>query len=190
MVTFLRSVLILLLALWAILAQAADLKGIEQELSDSMITTKITAKYTQNKNLNPLKISVSTLNGIVTLTGFVKDHQALAEAITLAKATKGVTYVDADKLEIKPVNTVFTDTYITVKVEAAVLKAKLFDDESIPLVSVNAKTNNGIVTLTGEVKNNASIIAILKRVNTIRGVKKIISELQVSKDSDEASNML
>lgn len=159
---------------------AADLKNIEQELSDSVITTKITAKYTKNKNLNPLKILVSTDDGVVKLTGHVKDKQAFVDALRLAHKTKGVKSVDTDNLIIKPVNTGLTDAYITAKVETAVLKAKVLDDESIPLAGINAKTNNGTVTLSGNVKSNASIIAILKRVNAINGVKKIISYLQVN----------
>ena len=161
-------------------SQAADLKEIEQELSDSVITTKITAKITKNKNLNPLKLNVSTLDGIVTLSGHVKDKQEFVDALRLANSTKGVKSVDTDNLDIKRVNTSFTDAYITAKVEAAVLKAKVLDDESIPLVGINAKTINGTVTLSGDVKGNASIIAILNRVNAVRGVKKIISTLRVS----------
>lgn len=158
----------------------SDLKGLEQELSDSVITTKITAKYTENKNLNPLKIAVSTQQGIVKLQGFVKNKQAFVEALRLAKNTKGVKSVDTDNLEVKRVNTALTDAYITAKVETAVLKAKVLDDESIPLVGINAKTTNGVVTLSGRVNSNTAIIAILRRVNAIHGVKKIISYLHVN----------
>lgn len=159
---------------------AANLKNIEQELSDSVITTKITAKYTEKNNLNPLKILVSTKNGVVKLSGHVNDKQAFVDALRLAKVTKGVKSVDTDNLEIKAVNTSITDAYITAKVETAVLKAKVLDDESIPLAGINAKTINGIVTLSGNVKSNASITAILRRVNAINGVKKIISYIQVN----------
>jgi hyperosmotically inducible protein len=160
--------------------QCAELKKIEQELSDSVITTKITAKITKDPNLNPLKISVSTLNGVVTLKGYVKDKKAFVDALRLAKNTKGVKSVDTEHLDIKRVNTAFTDAYITAKVEAAVLKAKVLDDESIPLVGINATTTNGIVTLSGNVKKRTSILAILKRVNKIKGVKKIVSTLHVA----------
>ena len=34
--------------------QASNLKEIEQDLSDSLITTKITARFTESKNINPL----------------------------------------------------------------------------------------------------------------------------------------
>jgi hyperosmotically inducible periplasmic protein len=158
----------------------ADLKGIEQTWSDSMITTKITAKFTQDRDLNPLKISVSTQHGTVSLTGHVKDNAAFVKALRIAKNTQGVKSVETEELIIKPVNTAITDTYITAKVETAILKAKVFDDESIPLVGISAETSNGTVTLRGKVKNNQSILAIVKWTNKVRGVKKIISNLEVS----------
>lgn len=159
-------------------AVAGDLADIKQEFKDSVITTKITAKFTKDKDLNPLKISISTHGGVVVLTGYVKDKNAFVKALRLTKVTQGVVGVNARDLVIKRVNTALTDTYITTKVEAAVLEAKVFDDETIPLVGINAKTNNGVVTLSGEVKNRSSILAIVRRVNTIHGVKKIISYLE------------
>lgn len=178
--SFLRLIFMTLLVFFVIQTNAADLKKIEQKLSDSVITTKITAKFTKNKNLNPLKLSVSTTDGVVKITGYVTDNRGFVDALRLANSTKGVVLVDTDGLEIKRVNTALTDTYITAKVEAAVLKAKVLDDESIPLVGINAKTINGVVTLSGQVNSKAATYAILKRVNEIRGVKKIISKLTIN----------
>ena len=174
-----RYGLITLLIAFVMNANAADLKKIEQDLSDSVITTKITTKFAKNKNLNLLKLHVSTEDGVVTLSGHVKDNQAFVDALRLAKSTKGVSSVEVDDLEIKQVNTPFTDAYITAKVETAVLRAKVLDDESIPLVGINASTTNGVVTLSGSVKNSSAIGAILKRAYAVKGVKKIILNLQV-----------
>lgn len=176
--------LLLLAAFSSNIAQADNAKNniqkIEQTLSDSVITTKITAKFTKDRDLNPLKIKVSTHNGNVTLSGHVKNNAAFVKALRLTKNTEGVKSVDTEDLIIKPVNTAFTDAYITAKVETAILKAKVFDDESIPLVGINANTVNGTVTLSGTVKSDKSILAIIKWTNKVRGVKKIISNLQVS----------
>lgn len=161
---------------------AADLNAIEQDISDSVITAKITASFTEYTNLNPLKISASTEDGVVTLNGYVKDRQAFVDALRIAKTTKGVKRVRASNLYIKKVNTAFTDAFITAKVETAVLKAKVLDDESIPLVGINATTTNGVVTLSGTVSSAQSIDAILKRVNAIHAVKKIITHLKVKED--------
>lgn len=181
--TFLHFLNAMLLLIMANVAHADNnLKEFEQEVSDSVITAKITAKLAGNQNLNPLKFYVSTEHGVVTLKGYVKNRKTFVDVLTVAKTTKGVKEVETDDLIIREVNTALTDTYITAKVEAAVLKAKVFDDESIPLVGINAKTINGIVTLSGEVKKHKSIVAIIKRVNNVRGVKKIISNIQVSKE--------
>ncbi len=161
------------------LGYAAPLKKIEASLSDSVITTKLTAKFTKDTQLNPFKVYVSTNHGRVTLKGHVKNKEAFIEAIRVTKSTKGVRSVNADQLEIKPVNTAFTDAYITAKVETAILKAKVLDDESIPLVGINATTKDGIVTLTGKIKNRSSLKPIMKRVSAVRGVKKVISKLTV-----------
>lgn len=160
-----------------------DFKQIEQTFSDSVITTKITAKFTKDANLNPLKISVSTHKGIVKLAGHVNNRKAFVQALRLTKNTKGVRGVNISNLMIKEVNTSLTDAYITAKVEAAVLKAKVFDDESIPLVGINASTVNGVVTLAGEVKQKSSIPAIVKRVKVVRGVKQVIPHLRIAKQS-------
>ncbi|KTD62543.1 BON domain-containing protein [Legionella spiritensis] len=177
LINFIVSLFLILLV--GIAHAETKLEDIEQTISDSVITTKITAKFTKNRDLNPLKISVSTEDGVVTLSGHVNNRKAFVDALRLSKNTKGVKAVEIEDLIIKPVNTSFTDAYITAKVEAAVLKAKVFDDESIPLVGINATTSNGTVTLSGQVKQNKSIVAIVKRVTAVRGVKKVISELQV-----------
>ena len=158
---------------------AANIKGIEQTISDSMITTLITAKYTKSSNLNPLKIHVKTKKGIVYLSGHVKDNKSFVEALRFAKNTTGAKAVNTRDLEIQPTNTAITDAYITTKAEAAVLSAKILDDESIPLVGIKVSTNNGVVTLSGYVSSNQSIIAITKRVSAVRGVKKVISKLKI-----------
>lgn len=161
------------------LVHAVPLKKIEENLSDSVITAKLTAKFTKDTQLNPFKVYVSTNHGRVTLKGHVKNKEAFIEAIRVTKSTKGVRSVNADQLEIKPVNTALTDAYITAKVETAILKAKVIDDESIPLVGINATTKDGVVTLTGKIKHTNSIKFILKRVTAVSGVKKVISKLTV-----------
>lgn len=164
---------------WVSIPQQSQ-NQLKQTLSDAVITTKITAQFTQSKHLNPFKIFVSTENGTTTLKGTVKDKQSYVEALRLVKATKGVKIVHVKDLYIKQVNTAFTDTYITAKVETAVLKAKVFDDEKIPLAGINAKTINGVVTLSGTLKRQKSVDAIIKRVNHIKGVRHVISNLEIN----------
>ncbi len=57
--------------------------------SDTWVTTKVKSKIVGDKTLKGSDISVSTDNGIVTLTGTAKSEAARNRAIALAKATKG-----------------------------------------------------------------------------------------------------
>ena len=163
-------------------ANASELQAVEHNLTDSMITTVITAKYTKNPNLNPLKIYVTTNDGVVSLSGHVKNKEAFIEALRQAKQTRGVLSINTNELNIHPGNAALTDAYITTKVEAAILKAKVLDDESIPLVGINAKTNDGVVMLHGKVHSDKSIITLTKRISEVSGVKRVISKLKITKN--------
>ena len=163
---------------------AKELQPIKQTWSDTVITTKIKAEFTKNKNLNPLKISVKTQKGVVALSGHVKNNQAFVAALRIVANTRGVRSVDTSNFDIKTVNSSFKDAYITTKIEAAVLEAKVFQDESIPLVGINASTTNGVVTVSGTVKSQHSIDVILKQMNHIKGVSKIISKLNVTDNTN------
>lgn len=177
------STLMLTLALLINPLHANHLKKIEREISDSVITAKITAQFTESKNLNPFKVSVTTEKGTVKLSGYVGDKEAYVEALRIAKNTKGVKVFSANNLHIKKVNTAFTDAFITAQVETAVLKAKVLDDESIPLVGINATTTDGVVTLSGNVSSVQALDSIIKRVNAIKGVKKIITHLEIKESA-------
>jgi len=162
----------------------ANFNETKQKINDYFITSVIKGKITKNKNLNPLNISVSTNNGVVHLTGRVNDKQSFVDALRLATLTKGVKGIDASDLEIKQVNSALTDAYITTKIEAAILEAKVVNDDTIPLVGINASTDNGVVTVSGNVKSTKSIVIILNKIKNIKGVKKVISNLEVKKIED------
>lgn len=170
---------LLLSMLLCVPLHANSLNELRNDISDTMITTKITAQFAESKNLNPLKISIDTNNGIVTLRGYVTDKQAFVDALQIATRVKGVRTVQTNDLFIKNVNLSLTDALITARVETAILKAKVLDDDSIPLVGISATTTNGVVTLSGQVNQAQSITHILNRVTSIQGVKKIITFLVV-----------
>ncbi len=176
---FIRRLPHILMILFVSYAQAANIKKIEEGLSDTVITTKIKTQFTKNKNLNPLKISVTTNHGVVTLKGHAKNKMAYVDTLRIVTNTKGVRTINTTEFDVNVVNSAFKDTYITAKVETAILKSKVLDDESIPLVGINVATVNGIVTISGIVRHEAAMAAILKRTNHVHGVKKIISHLEV-----------
>jgi hyperosmotically inducible protein len=68
--------------------------------TDAAITSAVKTKLLADTTVGGLKIDVDTKDNVVTLTGTVKSAAEKAEAIRLAKTTKGVTKV-VDKLTIQ-----------------------------------------------------------------------------------------
>ena len=91
----------------AMLASAGDnsshetkAENVKEVISDSAITTAIKAKFAADSTISAFAVSVKTNHGIVYLSGHVENQAAYDLAIELAKNTKGVNKVVADKLEV------------------------------------------------------------------------------------------
>lgn len=63
--------------------------------SDAWITTKVKAELATVKGLSSTKISVSTTDGVVTLTGTLDTKDEVAKAVAAAQGVKGVKRVDS-----------------------------------------------------------------------------------------------
>ena len=64
--------------------------AISDATSDARITAAIKGKYVRDPDLSAVKISVSTSNGIVTLSGTASSPENIRKAIQLAMDTDGV----------------------------------------------------------------------------------------------------
>jgi hyperosmotically inducible protein len=73
--------------------------GAKATLEDSAITTKVKTEILANTDLRRAGISVSTNNGVVTLTGTVPSQEMRLLAVDLARHTGGVTRVE-DQLRV------------------------------------------------------------------------------------------
>ena len=69
-------------------------------ITDGWITTKVTAKFADEKILKDSKINVDTSNRVVTLKGTVPSAAAKSRAATIARGTEGVVSV-VDQLTVK-----------------------------------------------------------------------------------------
>ena len=78
-----------------------DSQTVGEYIDDAAITAEVKSKLLVEKNLSSLKISVDTIDGVVTLTGDVKSKEQSDRAAAVAKQVKGVKRVD-NKLLIQP----------------------------------------------------------------------------------------
>jgi len=81
-------------------AQATDMsaKSSEQPVTDTWITTKVKAELATTDGIKSGDVSVTTKNGLVTLSGVVSSKAQVQKSIAVAKAVKGVRQVDASAL--------------------------------------------------------------------------------------------
>ncbi|MGH8040981.1 MAG: BON domain-containing protein [Rudaea sp.] len=72
--------------------------GSAQPGTDTWITTKVKTALMTTKGIPSTDISVTTVNGVVTLTGVVDTKIQVRKAIAVAKSIDGVHKVDASAL--------------------------------------------------------------------------------------------
>lgn len=66
--------------------------------TDTWITTKVKSELMTTKGIPSTDISVTTTNGVVTLTGVLDNKAQVQKSVAVAKAIKGVQKVDASAL--------------------------------------------------------------------------------------------
>ena len=69
-------------------------KGVGQAVSDSGLTAKIKGKLMEDEMTRFSDVSVTTNNGVVTLTGSVPDQEALKQVLSVARSASGVSRVE------------------------------------------------------------------------------------------------
>lgn len=102
----LRTPLIAAMAALVLLSTAGCAVSRGQEtvgayVDDATITTKIKARFIDNKDVDASAISVETLNGTVMLSGFAKNMTEKSMAEKLAREVSGVKQVK-NEIAIRP----------------------------------------------------------------------------------------
>lgn len=158
------------------------------ESSDAWLMTKIKATLLFHSDVSTLT-EVSAKNGVVTLRGNA-DNQAEKELT--AEYTKDIEGV----LEVKNEMTV-ADTAkqsesnnnaatMTSKIDdasiTAMAKMILLSHRSTSALHTSVKTTDGVVTLSGEAKNEAEIKLATKVVSDSRGVIEVNNMMTVAKN--------
>ncbi|MGE5624198.1 MAG: BON domain-containing protein [Bacillota bacterium] len=161
-------------------APQAQVQGTVTVISDRDITSKVKQRLDATALLKNAGISVSSVNGIVTLSGMVGNLREKHAAAALAVQVEGVRVVDdelktasesklgADPKPAKPVKyRAVPDSRITADVQA--LLAQSVSNR----YKVAARTDHGVVYLSGELANQDAIERIRGMVAQVDGVKSV-----------------
>ncbi len=152
-------------------------------ISDTAITAEVKARYLAEEQLKSAQISVTTTNGVVTLTGTVGSSEAKAVAVKLARSVEGVKSVDGADLNIlsaavtvppaaqemaQSAERAISDSVITAKV-----KSELLADSVGKGLDVSVTTDHGVVTLRGNLANPDAINHVKDIAEKVAGVKSV-----------------
>jgi hyperosmotically inducible periplasmic protein len=169
--------------------------GATETRSDTAITAELKGKITDSELLDNTDISVETNNGVATLTGTVATEAQKAHAEELAKNTKGVLSVD-DKLVVNPEKSKgmvgnaeektkegyseATETLSDARITSEV-KLKFAADDTVKALNIDVDTDNGVVTLNGEVNSKNELQQAIRLAKSIDGVKQVKQNLTIAK---------
>jgi hyperosmotically inducible protein len=159
--------------------------------SDAGITTAVKSRFATDDTVKAYQIDVHTQNGVVTLSGTVDSPAAKEQAVRVARATDGVRDV-VDQVTVgagdtaagsagsmdRTVGTVggaASDAVVT-----ATVKSKMMADTSVSGLQINVDTANGIVTLTGHVRNAAERERAIAIARGTEGVAKVEDKLDIT----------
>jgi hyperosmotically inducible protein len=79
---------------------APSTQTVPEKAADGLITTKIKSVLGTTKGIKSTDISVTTVEGVVTLTGTATSAREKAHAVRVTKKVKGVKSVDASGLTV------------------------------------------------------------------------------------------
>lgn len=147
-------------------------------MDDSTITAKVKAALVDHESIKSTDISVKTEEKVVTLSGFVESQAQAEEAVKVAKEVEGVTSV-SDKLHVRDGKEQSVKGYAGDAVTTSEIKAKLLADDIVPSRNVKVETTDGLVQLSGTVKNQAQSDRAESIAKAIDGVKSVKNDLKV-----------
>lgn len=82
------------------MSQSESNRTVPDKVADSWITTKVKSEFAASRQVKGTDISVSTTDGMVTLTGTVATAKEKNKAVRIAHKVKGVKSVDASGLTV------------------------------------------------------------------------------------------
>ncbi|MBU9849007.1 molecular chaperone OsmY [Rahnella aceris] len=157
----------------------SSMKKVDNYMGDSAITAKVKSALVDDKAIKSSDISVTTNSGVVTLSGFVGSQAEAEQAVAAATKVEGVKSV-SDKLHTKDNKDQSVKAYAGDSATTASVKAKLLADDIVPSRNVKVETTDGVVQLSGAVKDQAQSDRAESVAKTVDGVKSVKNDLKVA----------
>ena len=152
------------------------------EHSDAWITMKVKTALLFHRNVSATGTTVYTDNGVVTLQG---EASSMAEKELTTEYAKDVDNVKEVKNDMTIAATPATpDATMGDKIDDASItadvKSSLMSHRATSALHTGVTTTDGVVTLSGEAKNDAEKSLVTKLTSDINGVTSVINNMTVA----------
>jgi hyperosmotically inducible protein len=150
---------------------AADTRAAGIDLSDTDITKAVENNLREDPAVFANLIDVTTLTGVVTLSGRVPNLLSSERAVRIAESIKGVRAVVSTLQVLPPLR---SDQNIRRDIEDALLA-----DPAADSYEIRVMVENGIATLTGTVESRAEKQLAGRVAKAVRGLKQLNNDIMV-----------
>jgi hyperosmotically inducible periplasmic protein len=150
------------------------------EHSDGWVEFKVKSALLYHRSVSGTKTSVAVKDGTVTLTGDASSQaqkdltEEYAKDIEGVKEVKNELKVTTEEPPGRTVGEVIDDASITAQVKSALLTHR-----STSAIRTKVKSRDGVVSVSGEAKNQAEMDLVTKLVNDVKGVKSVVNNMEV-----------
>ena len=158
---------------------SAKEKGIKEAISDGMIDAGINKEFL-NHDINMfINVQIEVVEGRVLLTGSVKKPKHRLDAIKIAWKVLGVREV-INEIDITEKGGI-KQYLIDVKIKTQI-RYKVLADKEVSSINYNFEVVNGNVYVIGIAENKKELKKLVKHINSIRGVLKVVSHVIMRND--------
>lgn len=152
----------------------------QDEAKDAWIDGKAESMLMVNTNLNNFDINTDVEQGVVILTGKVDTELDKSLASGLVRQIDGVSEINNELTVSQPASQSadLGQAVVDTKVSAA-LKTSLLLNPDISGTNIDVSVNDGVATLSGEVKSDAARDLAVLMAENAQDVERVIDELDV-----------
>lgn len=163
----------------------AQNRPIGRTVDDNIIYADLTTQFIDAEENDLLThVTFNVRFARVMLTGTVENEAQSQRAQALAWKAKGVSEV-INELIVDP-NANFFDKANDSLIKRN-LESRFFITKGVWVINYSIDVQNGIAYLIGRVENKAELDRALNVARTTKGIKRVVSHLQISKDVERPS---
>src|SRR5262245_26912931 len=174
------------------------------DLSDFWLSTMVHSKFIADRDIKATNISVSSHDGVVTLKGRVLNEPMRDLAVAITQHTNGVKQVVNElgveiggptRNEATPGAVVTSGSVNSAPAETppvddnritSSIQSKFYVDDRIRTRRLNVTSENGVVTLSGEVGDDTERAQALQLARSTEGVSRVEDSLTIAVASTAA----